>query len=168
MMAFDHKTDQESEQDKTTYVMVVSLLCWFIYGLLYGVVYFDLFVIFFVLVSSYFGVKGLIERYKRLEREREIRSLDVEVNSEEGEMLMKREYATYEVTGYDDQGKIKFIHLKEGEFVLPVEIKGDDLTKIKKMMELNPGVIVIVHAAIDQKRMRLLEIDGYSLRKEEK
>jgi len=80
---------------------------------------------------------------------------------------MKREFATYEVTGYDDLGKIKFVHLREGEFVLPVEIKGDDLRKIKKMMELNPGVTVIIHAAIDQRRMRLLEVDGYSLRKEE-
>lgn len=79
---------------------------------------------------------------------------------------MKRDYATYEVTGYDDTGKIKFVHLKEGEFVLPVEITGDDLTKIKKMMELNPGVTVIVHAAVDQKRMRLIEVDGYSLRKD--
>ncbi|WP_198662279.1 hypothetical protein [Exiguobacterium sp. TNDT2] len=111
-------------------------------------------------------MRGLIERDKRIEREREIRDLGVGIDSEEGEMLMKREYATYEVTGYDDKGKIKFIHLKEGEFVLPVEIKGDDLTKIKKMMELNPGVTVIVHAAVDQKRMRLLEIDGYSLRKD--
>ncbi|WP_215144431.1 hypothetical protein [Exiguobacterium qingdaonense] len=80
---------------------------------------------------------------------------------------MARDYSTYEVTGYDDQGKIKFIHLREGDFVLPVEIKGDDLLKIKKMMELNPGVTVIIHAAVDQKRMRLLEVDGYSLRKED-
>lgn len=78
---------------------------------------------------------------------------------------MKREYAMYEVTGYDDKGRIKFVHLREGDFVLPVEIKGDDLTKIKKMMQLNPGVTVMVHAAVDQKRMRLLEIDGYSLKK---
>jgi aspartyl/asparaginyl-tRNA synthetase len=84
-----------------------------------------------------------------------------------GGMFMKREFSTYEVMGYDDQGKIKFIHLREGEFVLPIEIKGDDLRKIKKMMELNQGVTVIVHAAIDQRRMRLLEVDGYSLRKEE-
>ncbi len=83
-----------------------------------------------------------------------------------GAVQMKREYATYEVTGYDDKGKIKFIHLKEGEFILPVEIRGSDLTKIKKMMELNPGVTVIVHASVDQKRMRLQEIDGYSLRKD--
>lgn len=145
---------------------MMSLLCWFMYGLLYGLVYSNVLIIFFVLFSSFLGVRGLIERDKRIEREREIRDLGVEIDSEEGEMLMKREYATYEVTGYDDKGKIKFIHLKEGEFVLPVEIKGDDLTKIKKMMELNPGVMVIVHAAVDQKRMRLLEIDGYSLRKD--
>lgn len=138
------------------------------YGLLYGFVYSNVLMIFIVLFSSFLGVRGLMERDKRIEREREICDLGVEIDSEEGGMLMKREYATYEVTGYDDKGKIKFIHLKESEFVLPVEIKGDDLTKIKKMMELNPGVIVIVHAAIDQKRMRLLEIDGYSLRKEEK
>jgi hypothetical protein len=146
--------------------MMMSLLCWFMYGLFYGLVYSNVLMIFFVLFSSFLGVRGLLERNKRIEREREIRDLGVEIDSEEGEMLMKREYATYEVTGYDDKGKIKFIHLKEGEFVLPVEIKGDDLTKIKKMMELNPGVTVIVHAAIDQKRMRLLEIDGYSLRKD--
>lgn len=136
------------------------------YGLFYGLVYSNVLVIFFVLFSSFLGVRGLLERNKRIEREQEIRDLGVEIDSEEGEMLMKREYATYEVTGYDDKGKIKFIHLKEGEFVLPVEIKGDDLTKIKKMMELNPGVTVIVHAAVDQKRMRLLEIAGYSLRKD--
>ena len=53
---------------------------------------------------------------------------------------MKREFATYEVTGYDDLGKIKFVHLREGEFVLPVEIKGDDLRKIKKMMERLTGI----------------------------
>jgi len=146
--------------------MMMSLLCWFMYGLFYGLVYSNVLVIFFVLFSSFLGVRGLLERNKRIEREREIRDLGLEIDSEEGEMLMKREYATYEVTGYDDKGKIKFIHLKEGEFVLPVEIKGDDLTKIKKMMELNPGVTVIVHAAVDQKRMRLLEIDGYSLRKD--
>ena len=35
------------------------------------------------------------------------------------------------------------------------------------MMELNPGVTVIIHAAIDQRRMRLLEVEGYSLRKED-
>lgn len=167
-MASYHRTNQEREQGKTTTLMMMSLLCWFMYGLLYGVVYSNVLVIFFVLFSSFLGVRGLLERNKRIEREREICDLGVEIDSEEGEMLMKREYATYEVTGYDDKGKIKFIHLKEGEFVLPVEIKGDDLTKIKKMMELNPGVTVIVHAAIDQKRMRLLEIDGYSLRKEEK
>ncbi|UTT42515.1 hypothetical protein [Exiguobacterium aurantiacum] len=165
-MALHHRTDQEREQDKTTSLMMMSLLCWFLYGLLYGFVYFNVLVIFFVLFSSFLGVKGLIARDKRIEREREVRDLGVEIDSEEGEMLMKREYATYEVTGYDDKGKIKFIHLREGEFVLPVEIKGDDLTKIKKMMELNPGVTVIVHAAVDQKRMRLQEIDGYSLRKE--
>ena len=167
-MASHHRTNQEREQGKTTTLMMMSLLCWFMYGLLYGVVYSNVLVIFFVLFSSFLGVRGLMKRNKRIEREREIRDLGVEIDSEEGEMLMKREYATYEVTGYDDKGKIKFIHLKEGEFVLPVEIKGDDLTKIKKMMELNPGVTVIVHAAVDQKRMRLLEIDGYSLRKEEK
>lgn len=165
-MASHHRTNQEREQGKTTMLMMMSLLCWFMYGLLYGVVYSNVLVIFFVLFSSFLGVRGLLERNKRIEREREIRDLGLEIDSEEGEMLMKREYATYEVTGYDDKGKIKFIHLKEGEFVLPVEIKGDDLTKIKKMMELNPGVTVIVHAAIDQKRMRLLEIDGYSLRKD--
>lgn len=165
-MASHHRTNQEREQGKTTMLMMMSLLCWFMYGLFYGLVYSNVLVIFFVLFSSFLGVRGLMERNKRIEREREIRDLGVEIDSEEGEMLMKREYATYEVTGYDDKGKIKFIHLKEGEFVLPVEIKGDDLTKIKKMMELNPGVTVIVHAAIDQKRMRLLEIDGYSLRKD--
>ncbi|XCA83098.1 hypothetical protein ABKJ26_12960 [Exiguobacterium mexicanum] len=165
-MASHHRTNQEREQGKTTTLMMMSLLCWFMYGLFYGLVYSNVLVIFFVLFSSFLGVRGLLERNKRIEREREIRDLGVEIDSEEGEMLMKREYATYEVTGYDDKGKIKFIHLKEGEFVLPVEIKGDDLTKIKKMMELNPGVTVIVHAAIDQKRMRLLEIDGYSLRKD--
>ena len=165
-MASHHRTNQEREQGKTTTLMMMSLLCWFMYGLFYGLVYSNVLVIFFVLFSSFLGVRGLMERNKRIEREREIRDLGVEIDSEEGEMLMKREYATYEVTGYDDKGKIKFIHLKEGEFVLPVEIKGDDLTKIKKMMELNPGVTVIVHAAIDQKRMRLLEIDGYSLRKD--
>ncbi|WP_214756891.1 hypothetical protein [Exiguobacterium sp. s157] len=165
-MASHHRTNQEREQGKTTTLMMMSLLCWFMYGLFYGLVYSNVLVIFFVLFSSLLGVRGLLERNKRIEREREIRDLGVEIDSEEGEMLMKREYATYEVTGYDDKGKIKFIHLKEGEFVLPVEIKGDDLTKIKKMMELNPGVTVIVHAAVDQKRMRLLEIDGYSLRKD--
>ncbi|KGI84097.1 hypothetical protein [Exiguobacterium sp. s5] len=165
-MASHHRTNQEREQGKTTMLMMMSLLCWFMYGLFYGLVYSNVLVIFFVLFSSFLGVRGLMERNKRIEREREIRDLGVEIDSEEGEMLMKREYATYEVTGYDDKGKIKFIHLKEGEFVLPVEIKGDDLTKIKKMMELNPGVTVIVHAAVDQKRMRLLEIDGYSLRKD--
>ena len=165
-MASHHRTNQEREQGKTTTLTMMSLLCWFMYGLLYGVVYSNVLVIFFVLFSSFLGVRGLLERNKRIEREREIRDIGVEIDSEEGEMLMKREYATYEVTGYDDKGKIKFIHLKEGEFVLPVEIKGDDLTKIKKMMELNPGVTVIVHAAVDQKRMRLLEIDGYSLRKD--
>lgn len=165
-MASHHRTNQEREQGKTTTLMMMSLLCWFMYGLFYGLVYSNVLVIFFVLFSSFLGVRGLLERNKRIEREREIRDLGVEIDSEEGEMLMKREYATYEVTGYDDKGKIKFIHLKEGEFVLPVEIKGDDLTKIKKMMELNPGVTVIVHAAVDQKRMRLLEIDGYSLRKD--
>lgn len=139
--------------------MAVSLLCWCIYGLLYGTVCFTGLVIFWS-VLIFLGVKGLIER------EREVRDLGVEIDAEEGEMLMKREYAMYEVTGYDDKGKIKFIYLREGEFVLPVEIKGDDLTKIKKMMELNPGVTVIVHAAVDQKRMRLQEIDGYSLRKD--
>ncbi|WP_215192490.1 hypothetical protein [Exiguobacterium sp. s7] len=165
-MASHHRTNQEREQGKTTTLMMMSLLCWFMYGLFYGLVYSNVLVIFFVLFSSFLGVRGLTERNKRIEREREIRDLGVEIDSEEGEMLMKREYATYEVTGYDDKGKIKFIHLKEGEFVLPVEIKGDDLTKIKKMMELNPGVTVIVHAAVDQKRMRLQEIDGYSLRKD--
>lgn len=165
-MAPHHRTNQEREQGKTTTLMMMSLLCWFMYGLFYGVVYSNVLVIFFVVFSSFLGVRGLLERNKRIEREREIRDLGVEIDSEEGEMLMKREYATYEVTGYDDKGKIKFIHLKEGEFVLPVEIKGDDLTKIKKMMELNPGVTVIVHAAVDQKRMRLQEIDGYSLRKD--
>ncbi|WP_214844611.1 hypothetical protein [Exiguobacterium sp. s150] len=165
-MALDHRTNQEREQEKTTSLMMMSLLCWFLYGLLYGFIHFDVLVIVFVLVSSFLGVKGLIARDKRIERERDVRRLDVEIDSEEGEMLMKREYATYEVTGYDDKGKIKFVHLKEGEFVLPVEIKGDDLTKIRKMMQLNPGVTVIVHAAVDQKRMRLLEIDGYSLRKD--
>ncbi len=166
MMASHHRTDQEREQGKTTTLMMMSLLCWFMYGLLYGFVYSNVLMIFIVLFSSFLGVRGLMERDKRIEREREICDLGVEIDSEEGEMLMKREYATYEVTGYDDKGKIKFIHLKEGEFVLPVEIKGDDLTKIKKMMELNPGVTVIIHAAVDQKRMRLQEIDGYSLRKD--
>lgn len=163
----DHWTNEEREQDKTTSLFMMSLLCWCLYGLLYGIFYANVSAFLFVLFSSFLGVKGLRRRHQRIEREREVRRLDVEIDSKEGEMLMKREYATYEVTGYDDKGKIKFVHLKEGEFVLPVEIKGDDLTKIKKMMQLNPGVTVIVHAAIDQKRMRLLEIDGYSLRKDD-
>ncbi|WP_445002105.1 hypothetical protein [Exiguobacterium alkaliphilum] len=162
----DHRTNEEREQDKTTSLFMMSLLCWFLYGLLYGIFYANVSAFLFVLFSSFLGVKGLRRRHQWIEREREVRRLDVEIDSKEGEMLMKREYATYEVTGYDDKGKIKFVHLKEGEFVLPVEIKGDDLTKIKKMMQLNPGVTVIVHAAVDQKRMRLLEIDGYSLRKD--
>ena len=162
----DHRTNEEREQDKTTSLFMMSLLCWCLYGLLYGIFYANVSAFLFVLFSSFLGVKGLRRRHQRIEREREVRRFDVEIDSKEGEMLMKREYATYEVTGYDDKGKIKFVHLKEGEFVLPVEIKGDDLTKIKKMMQLNPGVTVIIHAAVDQKRMRLLEIDGYSLRKD--
>ncbi|MEW8968669.1 hypothetical protein [Exiguobacterium alkaliphilum] len=162
----DHRTNEEREQDKATSLFMMSLLCWCLYGLLYGIFYANVSAFLFVLFSSFLGVEGLRRRHQRIEREREVRRLDVEIDSKEGEMLMKREYATYDVTGYDDKGKIKFVHLKEGEFVLPVEIKGDDLTKIKKMMQLNPGVTVIVHAAVDQKRMRLLEIDGYSLRKD--
>ncbi|TCI42921.1 hypothetical protein EVJ27_11800 [Exiguobacterium sp. SH3S2] len=167
-MALDYRTDEERAEDRWTTALFMWTLNGFIFGMLYGVVYRDVAVVFLSCFLLVFGIKGVFRRDDRIKRERAIREMGIELDSKEGEMLMKREYATYEVTGYDDKGKIKFIHLKEGEFVLPVEIKGDDLTKIKKMMELNPGVIVIVHAAIDQKRMRLLEIDGYSLRKEEK
>ncbi|MFN4214670.1 hypothetical protein [Exiguobacterium sp.] len=165
-MALDYRTDEERNEDRWTTALLMWTLNGFIFGMVYGMLYRELAVVFFSCFVLVFGLKGVFERDERIKRERAIRELGIEMDSKEGEMLMKREYATYEVTGYDDKGKIKFVHLKEGEFVLPVEIKGDDLTKIKKMMELNPGVTVIVHAAVDQKRMRLLEIDGYSLRKD--
>ncbi len=53
-MASHHRTDQEREQGKTTTLMMMSLLCWFVYGLLYGFVYFNVLVIFFCLVLFLF------------------------------------------------------------------------------------------------------------------
>ncbi len=166
-MSYSNRTDQEREEDKSTYLFFMLWICWLLYGSAYSILTLNLFIFLVIIFTSVLWMKDLIARNRRITREREIRHLGVEIDSIEGRMLMARDYSTYEVTGYDDQGKIKFIHLREGDFVLPVEIKGDDLLKIKKMMELNPGVTVIIHAAVDQKRMRLLEVDGYSLRKED-